>query len=361
MTNYPMLKIDLNKLNENARTITQLAASHNVKLSCVIKGCNADETIVSNLLEYEMDAIASSRIHHLKSIKSNHASAKTLLLKLPMISEIQDVIDYADISLNSEMKTIEMLNDTCIQLNKKHKIILMVDLGDLREGIWDEGQVYEMATYIEDKLKGIELAGVGTNLGCYGSIVPTIEKMDTLSKIAKHIEKLIGRKLEYVSGGGTTTLPLLLDKNMPTAINHLRIGEAILLGQDLPKYFDFKQDHYNNDVIVLEAEVIEIKEKPSFPVGLIGVDAFGNKPKYVDKGPVIRALLAAGKQDFGDHEKIEPIEKDLSIIGSSSDHLIVELENPNHHYKLGDIMHFRIYYQAMLQCFISNQVDKIYI
>lgn len=84
---------------------------------------------------------------------------------------------------------------------KFHEVIIMSDLGDLREGFWDEEELVDCAKVVEQELDNIILKGVGTNLGCYGSIKPTATKMNELISIAEHVEERIERKLELISGG----------------------------------------------------------------------------------------------------------------------------------------------------------------
>lgn len=180
---------------------------------------------------------------------------------------------------------------------------------------------------IQLKDEGIQLYGVGTNLGCYGSIKPTEEKMNELCNIAEEIERKINRKLDIVSGGATSSIPLILENKMPKGINHLRIGEGIILAKDLPDLWGLDMDYMHQDIFTLKAEIIEMKSKPTYPVGEITIDSFGNKPTYIDRGIRKRALLAMGKLDYALNDKIIPRQKGIEIVGSSSDHLIIDIED----------------------------------
>ena len=156
-----------------------------------------------------------------------------------MLSEVKDVIRLADISLNSEFEVIKALNDEARAQGKLHKVILMADLGDLREGFWDKDEMIKVAEYIENKMINIQLVGIGTNVGCYGSISPTVEKLEELVEIAEKIEERLGRQLEYISGGATSSLMRVWDKNIPKRINMLRVGEGILLARDLDVFYGY--------------------------------------------------------------------------------------------------------------------------
>lgn len=358
-TTYPTLEINLQSILHNIKKITSLCHNNNISVAGVIKGCNGIPSVVKQFIQGRCDFLASSRIRHLKELKNNNFNCQTMLIRTPMLSEIDDVINYADISLNSEKQIIDKIEKECIKFNTYHKVILMFDLGDLREGYIDEQSFIDLALYIENKLSKVQLYGIGTNLGCYGSILPTTQNLNKLANLATIIESKIGRDLDMVSGGATSSLLLLLQNTIPKKINNLRIGEAFLTGRDLYDHYNCFVDFIKKDAFILKAEIIEIKEKPSYPIGTISVDSFGNRPTYPNIGVHKRALLAVGKQDFGCHEKLLPLDDDIQIIGSSSDHLIINLQNSKNDYKIGDIIEFSAFYQAVLYLTNSLSVNKV--
>lgn len=283
-----------------------------------------------------------------------------MLIRLPMEREIDELVRYIDISLNSEWKTIELIEEACRRHKTQHGVVLMFDVGDLREGFFNPKELMEQALYIENNCSHVKLMGIGTNLGCYGSVKPTSENLGRLSSLAGDINARIGRKLEIVSGGGTTSLPLLFQGKMPSGINNLRVGEAILLNRDLPDLWNTQVSGMYQDAFILKAQIIEIKDKPSYPIGELYVDAFGNKPTYQDRGVRRRALLAVGKQDFVEHDKLIPSEEGIEVIGSSSDHLIIDIENSKRKLKVGDVIEFYMSYSPMLYLCSSEWVKKKY-
>lgn len=357
MMKYPELRIDLNKLKSNIKEINKLCKESNINLTAVIKGCNSPLEIAKVYDELEVLNIASSRMDQLISLKKE-VKCPLMLIRIPMLSEVEQVIKYTDISLNSEVEVLKKLNQEANKQNKIHGVILMKDLGDLREGFFEESEIIDAAIMVED-LENLKLLGIGTNVGCYGSIVPTVDKLNELVETAEKIEQKIGRKLEYISGGATSSLIRLMNKDMPRRINHLRIGEGILNAKDLKDLWGYNMDFLYQDVFTLRCEVIEIKEKPTHPIGEIFVDAFGNKPVYEDKGIRKRALLAIGKADYGYLDNIYPKEKDIKVIGASSDHTIIDVEDKKN-IKLGDIIEFDISYPSMLFLTSSNSVNKTY-
>jgi len=356
--NYPILEVDYNKIFHNASQMKKRCDKYNVSISGVIKGMNGTFEIAKAFTEAQHKYLASSRLRELKTIADSDLDIPLMLIRIPMLSEIDEMVQYVDISVNSELEIIKAIEKSCIKFNKKHKIILMMDLGYLREGYYSEEEIIEVAKYIEFQLDHVELYGIGTNLSCYGSVMPTTNNMTRLVAIAETIESLINRKLDVISGGATTSIPLLLAGDMPKRINNLRIGEGILLAVDLQDFHGLDMSDFYQDTIVLKAEIIEIKIKDSYPVGKLSIDAFGNKPTYTDIGKRKRALLALGKKDIGSHEKLIPIDPGIKIIGSSSDHLIIDINDAEKDYNIGDIISFRLYYPAMLYSSQSPDVNK---
>ncbi|MDF7663728.1 alanine/ornithine racemase family PLP-dependent enzyme [Bifidobacterium sp. ESL0763] len=359
MAHYPQLTINLTKLGENVRNVLGLCADNGIDVAVVVKGANGLMPIVNAYRQAGAKTIASSRLEQLEAVRRMWPDQQTLDLRIPMLSELQQMIDCADISLESEVETLAKLDELCVAQHRTHRVILMVDLGDLREGFFKEEDLYAAARQVEDA-KGLVLEGIGTNLGCYGSIEPDETNLGRLCELAEHIESVIGRKLAVVSGGASTSLSLLTHHTMPKGINHLRIGDNFLL-RDMEYYFDYAIPDLNGDAFTLQAEIIEKKEKPTYPIGHISVDAFGNTPEYVDEGIRTRGLLAIGRQDIGDMTKLHPVDKRIKIYGGSSDHTIIDLTDCDGDYQLGDTVEFTLEYENVLYSTGSPYVHKKYV
>lgn len=358
---YPTLEINLKKIQENVKTMVDLCKSQEISVAGVVKGFNGIPEIAEQFSHAGCTYIASSRMDQIIKLVEYGIDKPFMMIRIPMFSEIKELVRFADLSLNSELETLNMIQKECEVQGKKHKVILMLDLGDLREGVMDEEEFINLAVYVENNLKNVELYGVGTNLGCYGSIKPTEENLGRLCRIAEIIESKINRVLEMISGGATSSLPLVIDGKMPKRVNNLRIGEGVLLAQDLEAFWGYDMKHMHKDTFVLKAQVVEIKNKPTHPIGNVFIDAFGNTPTYADSGIRKRALLAVGKQDFGSHDKLIPQKQGVKIVGSSSDHLIIDIEDCHIETKLGDILYFLMYYPPMMYLTGYSGVSKIFI
>ena len=345
---YPHVEVDLKKLRHNIDAVVKICREQGIGIAGVVKGFNGIPEALPLYQECGCTSIASSRLEHIEDARVMGLEGPFMAIRIPMESEIPDLVRLADISLNSEITVLEAINEECKRQGRTHKVILMADLGDLREGFWDVEDLVKAAVYVENQLERVTLLGVGTNLGCYGSINATPEKMEELINRAEAVERAIGRRLDIISGGGTTSFPLVIEHKMPGRINHLRMGEGIALGKDLEDLWGLDMSFLNKDVFTLRAEIIEIKDKPSYPAGEIFVDCFGNRGVYIDRGIRKRAILGVGKVDFSLDSQLEPRLQGLEVLGSSSDHLIVDVQDCKEELKVGDILEFGLRYSTMV-------------
>ncbi len=351
----PKITINLDKLTHNAAQMVKLCQSAGVKVSAVTKGFCAKPQAAAAILNGGVTSLADSRIENLR--KFQPLAAEKILLRIPMVSQAEQVVWFSDISMNSQWETIQALNEAAKHKGVNHGVILMTDLGDLREGIFSETEFYELAKKAS-RLSNVEVKGIGTNLTCFGAIIPDEKNLGQLVTMADETANILGKPLEYISGGNSSSIYLLQEGKLPKGINHLRIGEGILLGTESAYGAKIPDMHY--DVFQLVAEVVEVERKPSMPIGTIGKDAFGNIPIFEDKGMRTRAIAAVGKQDFATHN-IKPLAKGVEIVGASSDHLLLDITESDIKYKVGDELTFSLGYGAMLALNTSNYVSTQYL
>ncbi|NLD19387.1 MAG: alanine/ornithine racemase family PLP-dependent enzyme [Clostridiales bacterium] len=358
---YPKLVVDLSKLRHNIERVQNMCQDNGVEIAGVIKGCTGLLECAQQFDRAGCKFIASSRLEQIEPLKGRGIAAPLMMIRVPMLSEVEEVVRLTDISLNSEVEVLKALNRQAGIQDKEHKVILMADLGDLREGFWDKDELLETALMVENDMYNLKLAGVGTNLGCYGAVAATSEKLQELVSCAEAIEEKIGRELEFVSGGATSSLPRIIEGTLPSRINLLRVGEGILLAKDLQELWGYDMSYLYKDAFVVRAEVIEVKNKPSHPVGEIMFDAFGNQPTYNDRGMRTRALLGLGKVDYGFPEDLVPMEDGIEVLGASSDHTILDIEDAGREIKVGDTVDFRISYSNIVYLTNSGNMERTYI
>lgn len=350
---YPRIVIETNQIISNTKKMVELAkANHIDYVMAVVKVFAGHFDFVNQISSLGITHIGDSRIENLMKLKS--IKLPKLLVRLPMISESASVVKYADVSLNSELKTIQALDQEARKQNKKHQIILMFDLGDLREGIYHSSDYLSIIHEIL-ALKHIHLLGIGTNLTCYGGLVPSADILERLVTVKNHIEKTFDIKLEIISGGNSSTVTLFGKNIIPKEINSLRLGESIFFGKETS--YSSNIEGFFHDNYYLEVEIIECQYKRSYPEGETSINSFGESVQIEDKGFMNRAILAIGKQDVM-LNNLFPIDHEIEIIGGSSDHLIVDLGNSK--YQVGDILRFQVNYPGLLHLMNSPYVKKFF-
>ena len=329
-----------------------MCSSKGIRVTAVTKGVCGSPWIASVLLDSGIRSLGDSRIANIQKMREAGLDAQFFLLRSPMPSEVERVVEFADVSLNTEISVIRLLAEHAAKRGKTQRIVLMVELGDLREGILPSDAGPMVAEVMG--LRGIKLIGLGTNLACFRGVQPTEAKMQALSVIAGNLQQQYGITFEIVSGGNSANYQWFVSTPDVGLVNHLRIGEAILLGCDtltrepLPGLY--------TDAFTLVAEVIEFKSKPSRPYGEIAQNAFGHVPIFEDNGNIKRAILALGKQDV-DVSVLRPrIEAD--VLGASSDHLVLDVREPG--LEVGDEVRFDVGYGALLRAMTSPYVEKAY-
>ena len=351
---YPALIINESKLADNIRTIQRICAEYPISFCAVTKCFCALPRIVDIYYNLGVREFADTRIPNLKKIA--YHDARRWLLRLPMLCEVEDVVKYADVSLNSELETVAALSETSLRLlGMKHRVILMVDVGDLREGVLPEDAVRIAGEML--KFEGIRLLGLGVNFNCFGGLIPNPENVSIILDIRKEIEMKYDTRLPVLSGGNSGSIHMLTNRTMPKGVNYLRLGEIFFLGHETS--YQQRIGNMHENVFRLEAQIIEIQKKPSKPTGELGRNAFGEVVTFEDKGDMIRAIIACGRQDV-DMKKIVPYDTDTEVIGQSSDHTIIDVTHSKKEYKVGDALSFSLSYGSLLSLSTSKYVHKLY-
>ena len=330
-----------------------LYGSKGIGVTAITKGVCGSIEIARVLLDSGIGSFGDSRIANIQKMREARLDAQFFLVRSPMPSEVEQVVEYADVSLNSEISVIRLLAKHAAKRGKTHQVILMIELGDLREGILPTDIEPVVAELIG--LRGIRLIGIGTNLACFGGVKPTEANMQALSAIAGELQHQHGITLEIVSGGNSANYQWFISTPDVGLVNHLRIGEAILLGCDtltrerIPGLY--------SDAFTLVAEVVECKTKPSLPYGEISQNAFGQNPVFEDRENMERAILALGRQDVDSSAIFPRIKADL--LDASSDHLILNVSGLG--LEIGAEVQFDLGYSALLRAMTSPYVEKVYL
>jgi len=350
---YPQLRVDLGKLRENITCTVERCRAQGITVAAIVKGFHGLPHAAHVYDQCGCDFLGTSRSEQLRELHEAGIQTPLLMIRVPMLSALGDVVRYAQCSLQSDLTVLRAANAEAGRQNKRHQVILMADLGDLREGFWGPEELVEAAVEVETRMPHLELLGVGTNLGCYGAIAATRDKLDELVCRAEQVERAIGRRLTYISGGASSSFPRILEDNMPPRINMLRLGEIIINGRIGGEAVDF----LHQDVFTLRAEVIERRRKATYPVGQITVDAFGKTPLYIDRGVREKALLGVGKVDYGDPFDLMPTDPGIEVMGASSDHTILDVEDSPNPCAVGETVDFLLKYGNLVYMSSSHNMQ----
>ncbi len=347
----PRLEIDLDKIRHNARTLVERLTDRGISVMGVTKATLGSPEIARALLQAGVSSLGDSRIENIETMRRAQVPASMMLIRSPMLSQADRVVAQADVSFNTELDVISKLSSAAQEARRTHGIVLMVELGDLREGLAPGDLEHTVRETL--RFPNIALKGIGTNLACRSGVAPDAKNMAELSALADSIEATFGIELGIVSGGNSGNLPWALGGADTGRINDLRLGESILLGRETLHRQPIEGLY--TDAITLIAEVIESKVKPSQPWGEIAQSAFGEKPPATDRGDISQAILAIGRQDTDPCGLRPP--PGIEILDSSSDHLIAD--SGRYPMSVGAEITFQLNYSARVRAMTSPFVAKV--
>jgi len=351
----PRLEIRLDRIGHNAQALVQRLGPLGIRVCGVTKATLGSPEIARELLAAGATSLGESRIENVESLRQAGITAQIALIRSPLISQADRIVANADISLNSEIDVIDRLSTSALRQRRSHGIVLMVELGDLREGIMP-GDLHDTVRRVLN-FPGIVLRGIGTNLACQNGVIPDVSNMAELSALATSIEATFGLDLDIVSGGNSANLEWALDPNTDIGrINQLRLGESILLGREPIQRSVLDGLHAN--AISIIGEVIESKLKPSQPRGERGQTAFGQGvERPVARNGVHRVIVALGRQDLDTDGIVAP--DGFEVLGASSDHLV--LESATDAPEVGSELRFELNYSALMRSMTSPFVTRRYL
>jgi ornithine racemase len=342
---FPRLKIDLGKILHNARLINDRCASEGISVVGITKCVCADKLISRTMIDAGIRVLGDSRLGNLKKHSDGFgAEQELMMLRSPMATEIEELINTTGISLNTQYETVKLISQACKKYDKDHEIIIMVETDDEREGLLPESTGRFCRKVLEES-KNVKIVGIGTNARCINKRSPTRESSEVLVNLKNDIERELGIGIEVLSGGNSSIWRLIEKKVLPDEINQVRIGEAILFGHETTGYNPIQGTFQDN--FQLEASIIEVKRKNNIPY---------------------RLIIAIGMQDIY-MDNMYCVSPGMSIIKQSSDHTILELDSKNIssikekdflNWSVGSIISFNLNYFGLLSCMTSPYVKKVY-
>tara|TARA_Y100001934_G_scaffold196502_1_gene231654 strand:- start:755 stop:1834 length:1080 start_codon:yes stop_codon:yes gene_type:complete len=352
------LTFNRTKLKHNYKVLKALFDQHNIEWAIVTKLLCGEEVLVKEVVDLGIKEICDARISNLKVVKDLAPDdVQTVYIKPPAIESIPELVEYADASFNSEFETIKAISEEAGKQGKMHKIIIMIELGDLREGIMGEELMDFYGSVFE--LPNIQVTGIGSNLNCLHGVMPSTDKLIQLSLYKQLIEAKFGRNIPWVTGGTSVVIPLLQTHQLPAGINHFRVGETLYFGTDIVNHGPM--EGMEQDVITLYTQIIEINEKPMLPIGELEANPQGETFE-IDESlygkTTHRAILDVGTLDISSEYLIPFKDLNIEFVGASSDMLVIDIHDNERGYKVGDFIPFHLKYMGALTLFNSYYIEK---
>ncbi|TNF19833.1 MAG: alanine/ornithine racemase family PLP-dependent enzyme [Rhodobacteraceae bacterium] len=347
----PRIEIDLGKIRRNTRCLVDRLAGQGIAVAGVTKAVCGDPQVAQAMLDGGASSLADARVSNVARLRGAGIDCPITLIRSPMLSEAGRVVTTCAASYNTGLDLIAALCAAARRAGTVHDIILMVEMGDRRDGILPQDAV-GLARAVA-VMPGVALRGIGANFACLGNLPPDAGAMARLSDLATEIEGTCGPVLERVSGGGSATLPWALGPGPRGRINELRLGEAILLGTDPVSGKPIEGLH--TDAFTLVAEVIETGPRTAAPLQLVA-PAQGALRLVRDR-PGARVILALGGQDTNVRGLRCPAQG--VFIGATSDHAV--LETPGTALRVGDEIRCQVNYDALMRVMNARDVARAHI
>jgi len=345
---YPLIKIDTDKITQNARKIIRMCSKHSIEAYPVLKAACGFAPPVDAALKACPEGVFDSSITDLAAAGgAGNTKIRRGLLRLFSKNELacnREYLDALDYFFVSDMYHLKALGE----LKPGAAVILAVDSGDLREGI----PLGELDGFIAAalKVKTVRIFGAATNHACFSGIVPTAPIIDKFVEKIEEAERKFGFEFQMVSGGNSSLIGLIEENAANERINNIRVGEALFLGTDVLTRKPIKW--LKQDTFRVEAEVIECREKDSILDGVRTQNAFNevidfDKRNIKPGAKTLRAIVALGKKHFYVNG-IRPMEKGVFVVGASSDYLIADVTRCGRRVKCGDTLEFSLDYAALM-------------
>ena len=362
------LIIHTDKIKQNIRILSEFFESHNIQWSLITKVFSGDieflKKVLSDDVIEKINSVGDSRLSSLKNLRTVKPGIRTIYIKPPATVYADDIVRYADISLNSSLETVRALDQSARDQNRVHKVIIMIEMGELREGIQSEAilDFYKHAS----ALSNIRIIGLGSNLGCMYGVEPTPDKLAQLASYKHLIKRKFGDDIPLISGGSSITLPLVETGVVPREINHFRIGEAAFFGVSPLRNMRF--GNLYTDTFYFKANIIEVEEKQVVPDGTIGEANIGQTAEFDQHASDTRSYKAI--LDFGmldvDKSDLTEYDKDIEFVGITSDMIVIDIgdnetESGEIKYKVGDTIYFKPNYMAVARLLNSKFIDKKFV
>lgn len=345
----PRIEVDLAAIEHNARALVKQLSRRGITVTGVTKATLGSPEVAKAMIRGGVTRLGDSRIENLEALREAGIQVPMVVLRAPAPDWADRTVAAAQTSMVSDLDIVTALSVAAGKRALTHGIVLMVELGDLREGLM-VADVMDAARVIS-RTRHVVLAGVGTNLACRSGVVPGDDQMQQLSGIASTMKSAFGVQTPMVSGGNSANLAWALGQGRVGGINDLRLGESILLGLDPLTRTPIPG--LRTDAFTVVAPVIESLIKPTAPWGVRAQSAFGAPAPSRERGTIVQTIVALGRQDTDADGLTPPV--GMTVLAASSDHLVMETPAI---LRAGTEVRFGVNYSALLMAMTSPFVAE---
>ncbi len=363
-----MPKICLNRsaLEHNLRIITRLASRWNFQWLPVLKMVASYPPIKNFLRANGYPVTGTADIDEYLCSGAVPTPDAHVYINIAPLQRAEDVVRRFQRSAVSSREGLRAMEQAAAQTGLRHEILLMIDLGDGREGI-------PVGPELDSLLKSIErhppaharIAGIGATLGCMSGLCPDDGIMRRLIGIMKDIRNVIPSPATVSLGGSIFWNWFALHhdsfheeiQKIPGWKIELRMGDPLLVGFDMYRNTAFLGGNFRRDVFELQAQVLEVQKKHPHKDGTYVTNGHGGHLDETCIRPRIQALLDCGILHT-DVTDIKPDWPEAELINYSGNYTVFDVTKCPQRPVQGDVVRFYPGYWAVARAFRTPQTEK---
>ena len=274
-------------------------------------------------------ALGDSRIENIERLRrGRHRRADDRCIRSPMLSQVDRVVAHADVSCNTELDVLARPRRPPRRSGRRATAcVLMVELGDLREGILPADLARRRRAQVLAPARTSTLRGIGTNLACQSGVAPDAANMAELSALADVGRGDVRRRARPSCPAATR--PTSTGRSAAADIgrvNDLRLGESILLGREpLHRRPDRRAAHRR---VHARRRGHRVEDQAVAAVGRRSA-----RRRSASRRPADRPGRPAGGSSSPSATRTSippasPRRRASTILGASSDHLVLDAGRP---------------------------------
>ena len=189
----PRIESNLGQIKRNIEVLTRRLGQRGIGVTGVAKAVCGHPGVARAMLDGGVAALADAHIENGEQLRRDGVRAPICLIRTPMLSQADGIPAICEASYNTELDVIHKLAEAALRTDTVHGVILMAEMGDLREGIMP-GDLLAAARRVT-AIPGVYLKGIGANFACLSGTAPDSRALIDLSNLAGAIEATLRARL----------------------------------------------------------------------------------------------------------------------------------------------------------------------